>query len=149
MPPQNGDFAAIFASVNAGKRSIAIDFKKPEGVELLKSFVPKCDVVVESFRPGVADRLGIGYATLKEINPKIIMCSISGYGQTGPLANVPGHDINYVARAGVLGLFGPADGLPAVPGVQMATAIFLDELILIDYEGQAPSSTLDLKLGSD
>lgn len=120
MPPQKGDFAAVFAAVNAGKRSIVIDLKKQEGIRVVEAFVAKCDIVVESFRPGVADRLGVGYEALRKINPAIIMCSISGYGQSGPLASVPGHDINYVARAGVLGLFGPADGLPAVPGVQMA-----------------------------
>ena len=119
-PPQSGSYSALFGAVNAGKRSIVLDFKKEAGVAILKEIVPHCDVVVESFRPGVATRLGIDYEQLSAINPRIIMCSISGFGQRGPLASVPGHDLNYIARAGVLGLFGPADAPPPVPGVQMA-----------------------------
>ncbi|MED5463052.1 MAG: CoA transferase [Myxococcota bacterium] len=119
-PPQSGSYSALFGAVNAGKRSIVLDFKKEAGVAILKELVPHCDVVVESFRPGVATRLGIDYEQLSAINPRIIMCSISGFGQRGPLASVPGHDLNYIARAGVLGLFGPADAPPPVPGVQMA-----------------------------
>lgn len=119
-PPQAGGASALFQAVNAGKRSIVIDLKQPSGVTLVRALAAKSDIVVESFRPGVATRLGIDYAALSEENPGLIMCSISGYGQAGPLSTVPGHDLNYVARAGVLGLFGPADGAPAVPGVQMA-----------------------------
>lgn len=119
-PPQSGKYSALFGAVNAGKRSIVLDFKKDAGVAILKEIVPHCDVVVESFRPGVATRLGIDYEQLSAINPRIIMCSITGFGQQGPLASVPGHDLNYIARAGVLDLFGPADAPPAVPGVQMA-----------------------------
>ena len=72
--------------------------------------------MVHNFKVGGLEKYGLGYEDLKEEFPNLVYCAISGYGQTGPLANVPGHDINYVARAGVLGLFGPANGLPAKPG---------------------------------
>jgi crotonobetainyl-CoA:carnitine CoA-transferase CaiB-like acyl-CoA transferase len=80
----------------------------------------RADVVVESFRPGVMDKLGVGYATLAAKNPRIIVCSISGYGQTGPYRNRAGHDLDYIALAGVLAMGGPAGGAPVMPGVQIA-----------------------------
>ena len=81
----------------------------------LLQLVEKYDVLVESFRPGVLDRLGVGWSALSAKNPRLVMCSISGYGQTGPLAHRAGHDLNYVALGGVLGLAGPSDGPPPVP----------------------------------
>ena len=78
------------------------------------------DVLLEQFRPGVLDRLGLSHATLLEANPRLVVCALTGYGQTGPLAQRAGHDLNYLARAGVLGLQGPAEAPPQLPGFQLA-----------------------------
>jgi crotonobetainyl-CoA:carnitine CoA-transferase CaiB-like acyl-CoA transferase len=78
------------------------------------------DVVLETFRPGVLDRLGLSHKTLLEANPRLVICAISGYGQTGPLAQRAGHDLNYISRAGVLGQQGPANAPPTLPGFQLA-----------------------------
>ncbi len=120
MPPVVGELGAAFQLLNRGKRSAVIDLKKPEGTEALRALVPRYDVLIESFRPGVMARLGLGYESLAELHPGLVYCAITGYGQDGPLAQRAGHDLNYLARAGVLGLTGPAGGPPQVPGVQMA-----------------------------
>ena len=101
------------------KRSVAIDLKSSTGNEAFRRLAAGADVVMESFRPGVVGRLGIGYEDLAEDNPALVYCSISGYGQSGPLVAEAGHDINYVGRAGLLSITGPADGRPAIPGVQI------------------------------
>lgn len=119
-PPMKGETSALFLGLNRNKRSIAIDLKSAEGLATLKALVPHYDVLIESFRPGVMKRLGCDYETLKALNPKLIYCAISGYGQTGPDALKAGHDINYLARNGVLGYGGERDGKPALPGVQVA-----------------------------
>ncbi len=120
LPPFVADQSTAFAALNWGKRSIVLDLKKAEGREMVLALVEVVDVVVESFRPGVLDRLGLGADVLMERNAALIVCSLSGYGQAGPFASVPGHDINYMARSGVLSLFGPANGPPPPPGVQVA-----------------------------
>lgn len=120
IPPASGGVSGAFWAINRDKRSIAIDLKKPEGVATFLELVEGADVVIESFRPGVCDRLGIGYEVLEQRRPGIIMCSISGYGQTGPYRDRAGHDINYLALAGVLAMGGQRGGAPAVPGVQVA-----------------------------
>jgi crotonobetainyl-CoA:carnitine CoA-transferase CaiB-like acyl-CoA transferase len=126
MPPLVGDPArgtpmnAAFHALNRGKRSAVLDLKKPEGQQALLALVPRYDVLVETFRPGVMDRLGLGYSRLAEVNPGLVYCAISGYGQDGPAAHRAGHDIDYLARAGVLGLTGPAEAPPQVAGVQVA-----------------------------
>jgi crotonobetainyl-CoA:carnitine CoA-transferase CaiB-like acyl-CoA transferase len=98
-PPWWGDsqqrMAAYYLSANRGKRSIAIDLKQAAGREILLRWVEKADALIEGFRPGVLDRLGLGWNTLHDRNPKLVLCSLSGYGQTGPLAQRAGHDINY------------------------------------------------------
>jgi alpha-methylacyl-CoA racemase len=119
-PPMKGETSALFLGLNRNKRSIAIDLKSFEGLATLKKLIQHYDVVIESFRPGVMKRLGCDYETLKALNPKLIYCAISGYGQTGPDALKAGHDINYLARNGVLGYGGERDGKPALPGVQVA-----------------------------
>ena len=91
-----------FATENRNKRSISIDLKKAESRRVVEKLIQKADVALEGFRPGVAKRLGIDYETLRKHNPKLIYCSISGYGQTGPWRERPGHDVNYVAAAGAL-----------------------------------------------
>lgn len=121
LPPftESGQSAAHVA-LSSGKQSVAINLKQADGRAVLLQMVRRADVVVESYRPGVLERLGIAYATLKQVNPAIILCSVTGYGQNGPLRDAPGHDLNYMARAGLLALGGPAGQAPAVPGVQVA-----------------------------
>jgi len=120
MPPQIGDTSSVFMALNRNKRSAVIDLKKPKGKAALLRLVEKYDVVLEQFRPGVLDRLGLSHATLREANPKLVVCALTGYGQNGPLAQRAGHDLNYLARGGVLGFQGPANGAPTVPGFQLA-----------------------------
>src|SRR5512138_3756375 len=96
FPPAKGGVAGRFLAVNRGKRSLALDLKAPASRDAFLKMVERADVVVESFRPGVMDKLGVGYATLAARNPKIVLCSISGYGQTGPYADRAGHDLNYI-----------------------------------------------------
>lgn len=97
------------------KRSIILNLKQAEGREILSALAKGADVFIEGFRPGVADRLGVGYAALRAVNRRLVYCSISGYGQDGPYRVQAGHDINYISFAGVLGMVGSRDGTPAVP----------------------------------
>lgn len=120
MPPQVDGMNAVFHALNHGKRSVVLDLKRPRATEALLRLVKKADVLVESFRPGVMDRLGLSRDLLASTNPRLIHCAITGYGQDGPLRDRAGHDLDYLARAGVLSLFGPEDGPPHVPGVQLA-----------------------------
>ena len=106
--------------LNRDKRSIALDLKKPEAIEVVKKLIQDYDIVVEGFRPGVMDRLGLGYDTLKAINPRLIYCSITGFGQDGPFANRPGHDINYLALSGSASYTGRPGQGPLPLGVQVA-----------------------------
>jgi crotonobetainyl-CoA:carnitine CoA-transferase CaiB-like acyl-CoA transferase len=119
-PPMKGDTSALFLGLNRNKRSISIDLKAPAGVATLKALAKHYDVLVESFRPGVLDRLGVGHEVLAKENPRLIFCSISGYGNTGPDRLKAGHDLNYIARSGALAYGGADGGPPAMPGVQMA-----------------------------
>jgi crotonobetainyl-CoA:carnitine CoA-transferase CaiB-like acyl-CoA transferase len=118
--PKFGSESAASWVIDRNKRSVSLNLKDPDGVAALMAMVPDAQVVVEGFRPGVVDRLGVGYDDVRAVNPAIVYCSISGYGQDGPLRLSPGHDINYTGRAGILSITGPADGLPAIPGVQIA-----------------------------
>jgi crotonobetainyl-CoA:carnitine CoA-transferase CaiB-like acyl-CoA transferase len=121
FPPHKGGMSGAYLAVNRNKRSMALDLKAAAGREAFLRMAAQADVVVESFRPGVMDRLGVGYAALAAKNPKIVVCSISGYGQTGPYVERAGHDLNYIALAGVLGMGSEARGrAPAMPGVQIA-----------------------------
>jgi len=120
MPPLTGKVSWAFFALNAGKRSIAIDLKRPEGLAALKALALQADVLVESFRPGVMDRLGLGYAALAVDNPRLVYCALTGFGQTGPYRDVAGHDLNYMALSGALGLGGPVDRPPQVLPVQVA-----------------------------
>jgi alpha-methylacyl-CoA racemase len=117
--PASGD-SALHHALNRGKRSVTLDLSHSAGAELFRELVASADVLVESFRPGVMDRLGLGYATLHEQNPGLVYAAISGYGATGGRAGVAGHDIDYLALAGVLGLAGPVRGGPWQPPVQVA-----------------------------
>lgn len=120
MPPVDAGVSAAHAFLNRGKRGIAVDLKKPEGVELIKKLVADYDIVVEQFRPGVMDRLGVGYEALRAVNPKLIYCAITGYGQTGPYKDRAGHDMNYLSIAGVLSYNGRKSTGPAPISVQVA-----------------------------
>jgi crotonobetainyl-CoA:carnitine CoA-transferase CaiB-like acyl-CoA transferase len=120
FPPHKDGLGGRYLALNRDKRSIALDLKKPEAVAAFRRLAARADVVVESFRPGVLDKLGIGYARLSAENPGIVVCSISGYGQTGPYRDRAGHDLNYISLAGVLGQNGAAGSAPAMPGVQIA-----------------------------
>jgi alpha-methylacyl-CoA racemase len=120
LPPAKGGISGRFLAVNRGKRSLALDLKTPAGRDAFLKMVDQADVIVESFRPGVMQKLGVDYATLAARNPKIIVCSISGYGQTGPYTHRAGHDLDYIALAGVLAMTGPREAAPQMPGVQIA-----------------------------
>src|ERR1700745_3040842 len=109
--------SAFFIQQNRGKKSLCVDLRRREGIELIKQLVPKVDVVVENFAPGVIGEMGLGYEVLKAVNPKIIMCSISALGQTGPLANDAGFDFIGQAYAGITSLIGEEEGPPYMPMV--------------------------------
>jgi crotonobetainyl-CoA:carnitine CoA-transferase CaiB-like acyl-CoA transferase len=112
--------SAYFLALNRGKRSLALDLKKKSAVDALLRLLPHYDVLLEQFRPGVLARLGLSNELLREKNPRLIVCALTGYGQDGPLARRAGHDVDYLARAGILGQQGPALGPPQLPGFQLA-----------------------------
>jgi len=112
--------SALFLSLNRGKRSIRVDLKSREGKEVLLRLARAADVLVESFRPGVLERLGVGYERLRAENPRLVYCAITGYGQQGPGRERSGHDLNYLGLNGILGLSGEADGPPTPSAAQIA-----------------------------
>jgi crotonobetainyl-CoA:carnitine CoA-transferase CaiB-like acyl-CoA transferase len=112
--------SALFLALNRGKRSIRVDLKHAQGKEVLLRLVRDADVLLESFRPGVLSRLGVGYERLREENPGLVYCAITGYGQDGPLRERSGHDSNYLGLNGLLGLTGEEDGPPVQPAGQIA-----------------------------
>ncbi len=120
MPPFEGGTSAWHAVLNRSKRSVALDLKQPGAVEIVGRLVKTYDIVVEAFRPGVMDRLGIGYAALQAINPGLIYCAITGYGQTGPFRERAGHEINYLALSGTMSMAGRRETGPAPLGVHAA-----------------------------
>ncbi|MGJ9457824.1 CaiB/BaiF CoA transferase family protein [Oceanobacillus sp. CF4.6] len=151
--PKIDENSAFFHSLNRNKKSVAINLKSEEGKAAFLKLVESTDVVVESFRPGVMDRLGIGYEKLKEINPSIIYCAITGYGQTGPYVEKPGHDINYMSYAGLLDIMGERDGDPVVPAVQVADigggalpAIIGILLALMDKDKSGKGQVVDIAM---
>ncbi len=112
--------SALFLSLNRGKRSIRVNLKSEEGRQVLLRLAGDADVLLESFRPGVLDRLGVGYERLRQQNPGLVYCAISGYGQDGPNRDRSGHDMNYLGLGGLLGLTGDADGPPVQAAGQIA-----------------------------
>lgn len=118
--PADGASSAIYLSLNRNKRSVRLDLKQEAGRQALLKLAATADVLVEGFRPGVLDRLGVGYEELRKVNPRLVYCAITGYGQDGPLRDRAGHDQNYLALNGILGLSGTAAGPPAMAGVQIA-----------------------------
>lgn len=130
--PTGGDFArttppyapdgmgSMFHWLNRGKRSISLDLKRPAGRDAFLRLVPRYDVLLESNRPGVMARLGLGYDVLAARHPGLVYCALTGYGKDGPLRDRAGHDLDFMARSGVLGMAGPEGGPPALPGGQVA-----------------------------
>ncbi len=108
------------STVLRNKEHITLNLKSDKGREIFFKMAENADIVLEGFRPGVTSRLGVDYDAVKKVNPKIIYCSISGYGQTGPYQNTAGHDVNYLSVAGVLDLIGEKDHPPSIPGIQIA-----------------------------
>ncbi|MBR0567916.1 CoA transferase [Azoarcus sp. L1K30] len=119
MGAMAGDSSYFYQVVNRNKRSIRLDLKQEEGRAIFARLVATADAVVEGFRPGVMDKLGFGYDALAALNPRVVLCSITGYGQSGPYAMRAGHDINYIGYAGVLDQIGSSDAAPAVPNLQI------------------------------
>jgi crotonobetainyl-CoA:carnitine CoA-transferase CaiB-like acyl-CoA transferase len=121
-PPfwRDSDVGAYFLLLNRNKRSVAVDLKAEAGKAIFRRLVRTADVLLESFRPGVMDRLGLGWEALRDDNPRLVYCAISGYGQDGPYRHVVGHDINYMGYAGALSVTGPRGGPPLWPGIQVA-----------------------------
>jgi crotonobetainyl-CoA:carnitine CoA-transferase CaiB-like acyl-CoA transferase len=111
---------SYFLATNRNKRSVTINLKDERGRNIFLKLAERADVVVEGFRPGVMDRLGVGHETLKAVNPRLIYCAITGYGQDGPYRLKAGHDANYLSVAGLLGVNGPKGGPPTLSGVQLA-----------------------------
>ncbi|HWL64514.1 MAG TPA: CaiB/BaiF CoA-transferase family protein [Actinomycetota bacterium] len=118
-PPTVGEFSASHVALNRNKRSITLNLKSDAGKAAFLKLASSYDVVIESFRPGVMERLGVGWPTLRDVNPALVYCAISGYGQDGPRSQVAGHDANYIGYAGVLGIIGEEGRRPAIPGVQV------------------------------
>lgn len=145
-----------FAVLNKGKKSIALDLKSEAGRDAAISLAGRADILVEQFRPGVMSRLGLGYDAMSKLNPGLVYCSISGYGQTGPLAQKVGHDLNYIARTGMLGLAVEADGRPAFPQGHYADigggtypAIVNILLALLGREKTGKGSHLDIAMAEN
>ena len=118
-PPIVGEFSASHIALNRNKRSMTLNLKSQGGRDILMALVEEHDVLIEGFRPGVMDRLGVGWSTLRERNPALIYCALTGYGQDGPRSQTAGHDANYIGYAGVAAITGPQDGPPVLPGVQI------------------------------
>ena len=119
-PPAPDGHSRVFGQLNAGKRSVVLDLKRSEDAQAVRELAARADLLVENFRPGVTARLGLDYPRLAQINPRLIYCSISGYGQTGPLRDRAGHDMNYMALSGVMGYSGRKVTGPTLMGIQIA-----------------------------
>src|SRR5699024_410764 len=100
--PKIGEKSANLLWLNRNKKTLALNLKTKEAIDIVKDLIKEYDILVEQFRPGVMEKLGLGYEELKEINPRLIYCSITGYGQTGPMSMKAGHDINYLAKSGMM-----------------------------------------------
>lgn len=119
FPPFIGDDSALYLSLNRNKRSIVLNFKSEKGKAIFLELIKSSDVVVEQFRPGVLDKMGIGFEEARKVNPKIIYVSVTGYGQTGPYSQKAGHDLNYISISGILSTIGTKEK-PIIPGVQIS-----------------------------
>ena len=120
MPPLVDGQGALFHILNQGKKSLTMNLKSEQGRAILLRLAETSDALLESFRPGVMERLGVGYERLAQANPRLVYCSLSGYGRDGPYRNRAGHDLNYIGLAGLLDLTGTRQGPPIIPGVPIA-----------------------------
>lgn len=151
-PPFQAGESTYFMSINRNKRSVIIDLQRPEGQALVREMVKQSDVVIENFRPGTAERLGVGYEQLAAINPKIVYCSISGFGQTGPYRERPGYDAIAQAMSGMMSITGEPDGLPIKHGMSIADlsaglmAAFAISTALVHRERNGEGQHLDISL---
>jgi len=118
--PRLGVDSANFALLNRGKQSVVLDLKAPDAIARITPLIESADVLIEQFRPGVMVRLGLGYETVQKINPRLVYCSITGFGQTGPRRDMAGHDLNYLALAGLLSLTVDTTGAPSMPHTPIA-----------------------------
>jgi crotonobetainyl-CoA:carnitine CoA-transferase CaiB-like acyl-CoA transferase len=123
FPPFRDGVSHYFLSVNRGKKSLVVDLKTAAGVELVKELAAKCDILIENYRPGVMDRLGLGFDALSSINPRLIYCAISGFGMTGPLRDRPSFDIVLQALSGALSVNGESDRAPVKLGIPLGDLI--------------------------
>ena len=129
IPPLEDGVGLYFRALNRNKKSLTLNLKEAAGVEVFRRLVQKVDVVLESFRPGVATKLGIDFPTLKAINGRLVYASLSGYGQTGPYRDRSGHDLDYLAIAGALATFSSGPGAaPVLPGIQVADMAGADDI---------------------
>lgn len=150
MPPFIGKNSAYFLALNLGKKSFALNLKHLKGREIFLKLAETANVILETFRPGTVERLGIGYQTIKKVNPRLVYCSISGFGQDGPYRDRAGHDLNYVGRSGILGLGRPTGTPPHILPVQVAdlsSAMFATIAILAalrESERSGEGSYLDI-----
>ena len=121
-PPfiEGTEISACQAWLGRNKKTMSLNLKTPEAVAIVKELVKEYDIVLEQFRPGVMEKLGLGYEALKAVNPGVIYCSLTGYGQTGPLRSAAGHDINYISRSGIISHAGRAEGGPSLMNFQIA-----------------------------
>lgn len=120
VPPLEKGASLFFRALNRGKKSLTLNLKSNQGRAILLQLVETADVLLEGFRPGVMERLALGYETLAQVNPCLVYCSLTGYGPEGSYRERAGHDLNYIGLAGLLHLGGPREGPPAIPGVQVA-----------------------------
>ncbi len=120
FPPKRNKQCISYFPMNRNKKSVRLNITKPEGKEIFLKMVQEADVIMETFRPGTMERLGLGYEQVKSINPGIVYCSLTGYGHDSPYRNLPGHDANYLAVAGLLSTIGTKEGRPVIPGIQIA-----------------------------
>lgn len=153
MGAMNGDTSFFYQLVNRNKKSIRLDLKKVEGRMLLLRLVETSDLLVEGFRPGVMAKLGLDYATVAQVNPRIVYCSITGFGQTGPYAMRAGHDINYIGYAGVLDQIGQTGGAPVLPNLQIGdllggtmSALFGMLVAIIDARASGAGRQVDVSM---
>ncbi|MEE2830500.1 MAG: CaiB/BaiF CoA-transferase family protein [Myxococcota bacterium] len=150
--PPIGEVSAFFHVMNRGKRSLALDLKQEEGRSLFLRILPSFDVVVEQFRPGVLQRLGLGWDVLRKVREDLVLCSLTGYGQEGPLASVAGHDLNYQALAGTLWLSGGPGEAPRVPAFPFADIFGAQNLVssvlaaLLQREREGVGGHIDLSI---
>jgi len=136
--PVFGGTNALFAQINRNKKSLVLDLKAKEGREVLLRLAERSAALVEGFRPGVAARLGIDYGAVRKRSPRVVYCSLSGYGQTGPNRDRPGHDLNYVGEAGLLGVAaGEEPRVPPLPFSDLAGAIFTALTVAAGMKGAA------------